>query len=584
MSQKKIKKLRAVIDSNGQKVGEYRQAETLLMGKSLGVILKENNKFLIGLALGLLALFVNSLNGDFVSDDYATIPHNPLIANLGVGFKGLSSTNILKSMVAFVFGVKPFQYHLVSTIFYIIICVLAFVAIYKIYQDRWLAIMTVLIFSVHPLHVEAVSWISGVPYLFIAFYSLIILLLTIKFFETGRWQLLIGAAGLFLLAYLNDFPRIFAIFPLVIIYLMFRGNKKILSRIWQITPYLVIVFIVALAFGWHHIVGRINVVNTGYNLSDSIYYDPFFQYPTGLAKYLQLFWAPFDLTLYHTMYVLPVWLNWSILLNYLAMTVYFYFKDKRLFFALAFVIVTILPSMAPVKVSWLVAERYAFLPSLGFCVFLAIILKEMWRKAKIVPPTLLVSLMIFFMVRAYLRNDDWATNHKLWVNTCQVSPNSHNAWNNIGDDYDKLATLEKDNNGKMMQYANAIKGFTQSTVIKPNYADAYHNRANIFFKVGRLDLARESYGIALNFSPGLYQTYLSLIQIDLMEGNFALAEEHSKKLLTIQPNNTQAWYAHGLVMAQTGKRSEAVDALKKSLVLDPANKMAAELLGQVEKN
>jgi len=49
---------------------------------------------------------------------------------------------------------------------------------------------------------------------------------------------------------------------------------------------------------------------------------------------------------------------------------YFFFKDKRYFFALSFIVAAILPSMAPAKVSWLVAERYAFLASLGFCLFL----------------------------------------------------------------------------------------------------------------------------------------------------------------------------------------------------------------------
>jgi tetratricopeptide (TPR) repeat protein len=135
-------------------------------------------------------------------------------------------------------------------------------------------------------------------------------------------------------------------------------------------------------------------------------------------------------------------------------------------------------------------------------------------------------MLVLYSARIFFRNIDWNTNHNLWVNTCQVSPNSHNAWNNIGDDYDKLASAETTNDGKLTQYYNAIKGFTQSTVIKPNYADAYHNRANIFFKIGRLDLARDSYETAIYYSPNLYQTYLSLTQIDLMQNNLQLAYQH----------------------------------------------------------
>ena len=77
---------------------------------------------------------------------------------------------------------------------------------------------------------------------------------------------------------------------------------------------------------------RINTVNSGYNSSESIFYDPFFQYPTSIAKYLQLLFVPVDLTLYHTMYVFPAWLNWAITIFYLINLVYFWFKNKKLFF------------------------------------------------------------------------------------------------------------------------------------------------------------------------------------------------------------------------------------------------------------
>jgi tetratricopeptide (TPR) repeat protein len=271
------------------------------------------------------------------------------------------------------------------------------------------------------------------------------------------------------------------------------------------------------------------------------------------------------------MYVLPTWLNWLILINYLALLVYFYLKDKKYFFALVFIFVAIAPSIAPIKVSWLVAERYMFLGSLGFCWFLGLLVNDHWKKLKYLTPTLLLSLLVYYGARTYSRNIDWSTNHNLWVNTCQVSPNSHNAWNNIGDDYDKL----KD-------YENAVKGFSQSVLVKPNYADAYHNRANIFFKTGRLDLARESYDTALRFSPTLFQTYLSLTQIDLNEGKFDLALNHASEAVKIQPNDSQANFVLGIVYAQIGKIEEAKKIMKQILTAYPDYKMARDALTQLE--
>lgn len=215
-------------------------------------------------------------------------------------------------------------------------------------------------------------------------------------------------------------------------------------------------------------------------------------------------------------------------------------------------------SMAPVKVGWLVAERYMFLGSLGFCLVLVLFWDRIPKKLKLVKLTVFVCLIIGFTVRTFVRNIDWQTNHKLWVNTVQTSPNSHNAWNNIGDDYDKL----KD-------YENAIKGFTQSTVMKANYADAYHNRANIYLKTGRLDLARDSYLTALKYSPGLFQTYVSLTQVELMQKKPEKAMEYAKKTVEMQPNNFQAHYVLGVVLAQSGNREEALKEIKISLQLNP---------------
>lgn len=235
-----------------------------------------------------------------------------------------------------------------------------------------------------------------------------------------------------------------------------------------------------------------------------------------------------------------------------------------------FFLVTLLPSMAPIKVSWLVAERYGYLPSLGIAFFMAIIINNIWNKNKYLAMGIIGCYCIIWSVRIYQRNIDWQTNHNLWVNTCQVSPNSHNAWNNIGDDYDKLK-----------QYDYAVKGFTQSVLVKPNYADAYHNRANIFFKTGRLDLARESYETALRFSPSLFQTYLSLTQIDLYEKRGDLALAHASKAVEMQPNDPQAQYALGVVKAQIGQLEEAKIIFQSILSVYPDYAPAKSALIQI---
>jgi tetratricopeptide (TPR) repeat protein len=466
---------------------------------------------------------------------------------------------------------SPVPYHVLSLICFLIFNIIAYVLIKLIIDNDLVAKTAMLIFVFMPIHVEAVSWISGRIYLILGIYICLSLIQFIYYLDDGKYKHLIWSGLWFLLAFETDKPRPFGAILLMGWYLIFLGWKKVKDRLSKLLWPSVLVLVVLILVAWPYINQRINVVNSGYNASDSVFYNPFFQYPTAIPNYLQLLWFPAGLTLYHTMYVLPIWLNWVITINYLALIIYFYFKDKRYFWTLGFIFVSVFPSMSPIKVSWLVAERYMFLGSLGFAWFVALLLGDHWKKFKIVMPVILGVLIIYYGIVIYIRNINWQSNHNLWVNTCQVSPNSHNAWNNIGDDYDKL----KD-------YTNAVKGFTQSVMVKPNYADAYHNRANIFFKTGNLDLARESYQVALRFEPTLYQTYLSLTQIDLMQKNASQALADASSAVKLQPNDPQSNYILGIVSAQIGRLDDAKNIFMKILSVYPDYTPASEALNQIE--
>lgn len=570
MSQRKIKKLKKLdlikVNKSTEIIESFVTTEN-----SFFEIIKNNRIFLIVLLFGTFLLYLNGMAGAFVSDDYATIPNNPTVKDvtnmMGDVFSFVTLSN---SVLANIFGVgSPVPYHLYSLLVYLIICLLVFVFTYLL-LGKEKAYITSIIFAVMPIHVEAVTWISGKPYILTSIFMMASLCNIMLYFKTKNKNYIFWLVLFEILALLTEKVRFMSLFLVMVGYVMAYGQRHKIN-IGKFLLVIVGLFAVSLAVIYPFIMNRINIVNGGINGSGSIFYDPFFQYPTAIAKYLQLLFVPFDLTLYHTMYIFPTWLNWAILLSYLTCIVYFYFKNKDLFFSLVFIFLAAAPSMAPVKVSWLVAERYMFFGSLGFAMFMGIVIYNLSKYFKLAAPVFFVSIVIIYGVRTFTRNLDWTTNHNLWVNTCQVSPNSHNAWNNIGDDYDKLKEFE-----------NAIKGFTQSTIVKPNYADAYHNRANIFYKVGRFDLARESYDTALRLNPGLYQTYMSLIQIDLNEKRHDLVLDHVNKLLAADPNNVQSHYVAGIVYAQIGNIDQAINKFKEILVQYPNYTLARNALTELQ--
>jgi len=579
MSQKKLKKLR--------KLETINLVKEVVLEPIAGIrqILKENWKFLLILIIGVFVLYFNGLHGDFVSDDYASITQNPDIMNFWTIVKTTNVQNIFNSIIAILFGIEsPFSFHLFSLIMYLLVLIVAFVFVFLITKNKVTSRLTLLLYAVLPIHVEAVSWISGRPYLFVALFVLFLMSMLILYLNKKEKKYLWPMIPVLFLLFFTDRIRGFAFIILAFFY--FLTHKNILGykfKLGKIILGVAILTIVMAIISWPMIQTRISAVNGGYNGSDSVFYSPFFQYPTSIAKYLQVILFPVDMTLYHTMYILPVWLNWMILLTFLTSIGYFFFKDKKIFFALAFIFLASAPSMAPIKVSWLVAERYVLMGSLGFCLFLVLFFQRFDKKWKIPLLILFIITTGLYSIRIYLRNINWKTNHNLWVSTCQYSPNSHNAWNNIGDDYDKLAQLETTPEGQMNQYLNSIKGFTRSTIVKPNYADAFHNRANIFYKIGRYDLARDSYETALYYGPNLYQSYFSLLQIDLIEKRYDLAMDHLAKLHNAKPNDIQVYYVTAVVYANAGMVDEAKKLLTQILQAYPQFQQAKDLLDQLNR-
>ncbi len=552
MSQKKIKRLRKEDTS---------KIKTVFMEKMPGIreILKKNWLFLLILIIATFLVYLNSLSGDFVSDDYASITQNPNIMDLGLSLKSKSLPGITNSILARIFGIESsVAYHFFNLSLYFLILVAAFIFIFLTTNNKLISMFTLSIFSVMPVHVESISWISGRPYLLVALFVFTSLDLIILFLNKKQKKYLWPLIPILLLLFFTDRIRGFSLVILGFLYILtFKDKLAYKIKIGKILLVIALITIILGIISWPLINNRIFSVNSGINASDSIFYNPFFQYPTAITKYLQLLLIPVDLTLYHTMYIVPVWLNWAVLITYLIVVGWFWFKNKKVFFALVFIFAATAPSMAPVKVSWLVAERYIFMGSLGLALLMGMFFEKIWHKYKIISVVCLSIIIALYGWKTFLRNIDWQTNHKLWVNTCQVSPNSHNAWNNIGDDYDKLAQLETDDSKRQIHFENAIKGFGQSFAIKPNYADAYHNQANILYKIGRLDLAREAYKIALFYNPNLLQTYMTLVQLDIAEMNKEELIKNINSLMKLKPNDLQIYYLAAAAFAKIGMISES---------------------------
>ena len=124
------------------------------------------------IVLGII-VYANSLQGEFVSDDIPTIVNNPLIRSVT---PTLHLPRLTHSIIYKLFALNPIPYHAVNLIVHICVSLLTFFLLRQFF-DLWPSFWGSLIFVTHPIHTEAVSWVSGYPYTLLAMHMLSSLLL-----------------------------------------------------------------------------------------------------------------------------------------------------------------------------------------------------------------------------------------------------------------------------------------------------------------------------------------------------------------------------------------------------------------------
>ena len=123
------------------------------------------------------AVYSRAVFFDFVYDDFGQIVYNPQIKSWTLAlsyFKShvwaQSSSVSLYYRPAFMlwlaanyklFGLNPLFWHLAVIALHVLCCILVYFLVWRLTEDRWVTTVAVLLFGLHPAHVESVAWVSG---------------------------------------------------------------------------------------------------------------------------------------------------------------------------------------------------------------------------------------------------------------------------------------------------------------------------------------------------------------------------------------------------------------------------------------
>lgn len=532
------------------------------------------NYLILGLLICLILFsYLPSFFSGFVSDDIhaileseETLKHPSYILQVPHFMARLALYFITYQLG----GLNPAAFRLINILFHLGVVILVYQIVPYFSKNKYLGFFVSALTAVHPLMTESVTWISGGIYAQSAFFLLLTFYLYIKNHEKFTKVKLFWSLLFYILALSSSEKTI--VFPLLLI--MYEYCFYSLKKNWKkIVPFSFI-SVIWIFFLIPFISPRLDYFKTtrGAGLETM---NPFFQIPNAIGAYLQLFIWPQNLSHYHYDIIFSfgnIVLNYILFICFIGGLIYSFIKNRLLFFFLSFFVISLGITLNSLGVSWPVAERYVYLPSIGlyFIVgygFSILITKKSFnRLGWILFSIIIVSLFI----RTVIRNKDWKNSETLWLATANASPNYVASQNNAANIYVLKGEYEK-----------AVKTYKRTIELNPNYSYTYYNLGYTLRLMRRHNEAILFLNKAIALNPTYWQSYEQLGGIYFEIGDFVNSENSVRKAILLSPKQSMLYAQLGTLMLRKNDVIGAKVVFEKALEIDPDNKVANQELKKI---
>jgi len=536
--------------------------------------------------------YLNTLLNGFVYDDNRQVLDNPYLKSFHflpqvfgttvwsfVGMQGVS--NYYRPMMTLgyalcyhLFGPLAYGFHLVNVCLHVGVVLLVFVVARRLFRDRAIAFVAACLFAVHPIHTEAVAWVAAVTTLEVTFFYLLTFWLFLKMArlrgEVSPWIKLAAVVSFALTIFSKEQALTFPL--LAMIYEHFFRDDRAETTLWQKARRYGDFWLMDLAYVLFRI-EHLGAFAPQIQLSRLGWYPSFLSALALVGQYLgKLFW-PVQLCAYYvfqrgTSVFEPRVLAGIAALVACAMVFALLFRRNR---AASFGFLWFFATLAPVlDIRYLAgnvfAERYLYLPSVGFCWLMGWGGVNLWRflaarrsawRHGLVATSCALGLLL--AARVVARNRDWRTDVALYSQTLKVSPTATNIRENLGVvawNHGRIDEAEKQWNiafklnpnspitltnlglvyAKRNEYPKAEHFFREAMLHKPDYTDPHLNLGSLMMDLGRLREAEWQLRAAVALSPLIPSCHNTLGKLYLKEGRLGEAAEQFSQSVRAAPN------------------------------------------------
>lgn len=438
-------------------------------------------------------------------------------------------------------GMEPLLYHLDNLLLHIACTLLVFFILRQSGLRLIWATLGALFFSLHPLKVESVAWVTERKDLLYAFFYLAAIWQYIMYLKNNKRLHLAFTFLLFILSLLSKIQAV-TLAPVLILLDWFHGRKMDRKAIIEKIPF----FAGALFIGWM----GIQFLKTGNVISlEGPEHTLFERTVFGLyayAQYLIKFLIPYITCTYYPKQQDPGATHYlfAIASLVLMMGVALRYRKTGLFsFAIAFFTAHVILLLQIVEAgSAFMADRFTYIAYAGPVLLVFLGLQKYTDKKPSLkwPAVAAISIgLIAFSI--------------LTFNYVKAWENSDTLWSDVIEKYPRKVVIAYVNRGHYLrrngEKDRAFSDFNTAISLKPEYALSYLNRGNIYFD--------------RNESAKAERDYLYFIELKKKNPNF---EKHQ-----MDTEMGDIYGNLGAIYAKTGRYDSALTLLDIAIKINPGN-------------
>jgi protein O-mannosyl-transferase len=590
-----------------------------------------------------LAVYANTLNNQFTNwDDVTLIINNEQIKSLDLknikaifNFRAQGTyqpVRVLSYAIDYHFWrLNPVGYHIHNILLHAFASMLLYLSLFEIIPGirgmeqtghaivQYTAFFTALVFAVHPLSVEAVTWLSGRKYVLLSFFSFLSFYLFAKNSEGERYSIWLSGASLLsalLAVFSSPFGVVLPVFFFLYDYCRDESNNPFFilkKQLVHYLPYLIFVLlavpklwaVLVIASSKEHYHG--NIVNTLWTMVRVVF------------DYVRNIFFPFWLNIRYPDFVSQSFMEYKIItvitiIAVMAVIILWNLKkgDKRLFFCIVWFIIFWLPVSNIIPISTKMADRYIYISFIGLVLLfslyafplLNVTAKKIHVSEAIVSIIAILLVVCYFAPLTVARNRIWKDSGTLWSASLKTYPHNAIAHNQLGlhllyfDRKPELAMMHFKESIRLKpesaqprknlydtfmlqkQYMMAVKYAKKLIVMGPDNAGWYNKTGAAFDALGNIKQAEQYYRKALKKNVVHLETINNLASLLISQKRYTEAEIVLGKTLSSGKPNANIYFNLGVVSSFQKKYDSAAKYFLKVVELNPDDAVAHFLAGK----